>query len=68
MAHTNAVETSNRAVVHVVDDDASLRGALESLFGLGGLDTRTYGTARDFLDASLRISRDASSSTSACPI
>jgi len=46
-------ETSNRAVVHVVDDDASLRGALESLFGSVGLDTRTYGTARDFLDASL---------------
>src|SRR5882757_4695678 len=46
-------QTSNRAVVHVVDDDASLRGALESLFGSVGLDTRTYGTARDFLDASL---------------
>src|SRR4030088_1549210 len=46
-------ETNNRAVVHVVDDDASLRGALESLFGSVGLDTRTYGTARDFLDASL---------------
>src|SRR6266403_2617900 len=46
-------ETSNRAVVHVVDDDASLRGALESLFDSVGFDTRTYGTARDFLDASL---------------
>src|ERR1700704_2003645 len=46
-------ETSNRAVVHVVDDDASLRGALESLFGSVGLDTQTYGTARDFLDARL---------------
>jgi FixJ family two-component response regulator len=46
-------ETSNRAVVHVVDDDAALRGALESLFESVGLDTRTYGAARDFLDASL---------------
>ena len=46
-------ETSNSAVVHVVDDDAALRGALESLFDSVGLQTRTYGAARDFLDASL---------------
>jgi len=46
-------ETSNSAVVHVVDDDAALRGALESLFDSVGLDTRTYGAARDFLNASL---------------
>jgi FixJ family two-component response regulator len=46
-------ETNNRAVVHVVDDDPSLRGALESLFDSVGLQTRTYGAARDFLDASL---------------
>jgi FixJ family two-component response regulator len=46
-------ETNNRAVVHVVDDDASLCGALESLFESVGLDTRTYGAARDFLNASL---------------
>jgi FixJ family two-component response regulator len=46
-------ETNNKAVVHVVDDDASLCGALESLFGSVGLDTRTYGAARDFLNASL---------------
>jgi FixJ family two-component response regulator len=45
--------TDNRAVVHVVDDDASLRGALESLFDSVGLDTRTYGAARDFLNTSL---------------
>ena len=44
-------ETNNRAVVHVVDDDPSLRGALESLFESVGLETRTYGAARDFLDA-----------------
>jgi FixJ family two-component response regulator len=46
------LETNNRAVVHVVDDDASLCGALESLFESVGLDTRTYQAARDFLDAS----------------
>jgi FixJ family two-component response regulator len=46
-------ETNHRAVVHVVDDDASLRGALESLFDSVGLATRGYGAARDFLNASL---------------
>jgi FixJ family two-component response regulator len=46
-------ETNNRPVVHVVDDDPSLRGALESLFDSVGLETRTYAAARDFLDASL---------------
>ena len=46
-------ETNNRAVVHVVDDDASLRGALESLFESVGLATRAYGAASDFLNASV---------------
>jgi len=44
-------ETSDMAVVHVVDDDASLRAALESLFDTVGLTTRSYATARDFLAA-----------------
>lgn len=47
------IETSDRAVVHVVDDDAPLRAALESLFDSVGLATRTYGTARDFLNTSV---------------
>src|SRR5258708_7233129 len=46
-------ETSKRAGVHVVDDEVSLRGALESLFDSVGLATRTYGAASDFLNASL---------------
>jgi FixJ family two-component response regulator len=46
-------ETNNRAVVHVVDDDASLRGALESLFESVGLATQAYGAASDFLNASV---------------
>jgi FixJ family two-component response regulator len=45
------LEAGERAVVHVVDDDASVRAALESLFGSVGLATQTYGTARDFLSA-----------------
>jgi FixJ family two-component response regulator len=44
-------ETNNRAMVHVVDDDASLRGALESLFESVGLATQAYGAAGDFLNA-----------------
>ena len=40
-------------MVHVVDDDASLCAALECLFESVGLDTLTYGAARDFLNASL---------------
>jgi FixJ family two-component response regulator len=43
----------DRSIVHVVDDDASVRAALESLFGSVGLDTRTYGTAHDFLKSRL---------------
>jgi FixJ family two-component response regulator len=46
-------KTSERAVVHVVDDDASMRGALEGLFDTVGLATRTYATAGDFLVANL---------------
>jgi len=47
------LQSDERAVVHVVDDDASLRGALQGLFDTIGLDSRTYGTARDFLATTL---------------
>jgi FixJ family two-component response regulator len=47
------VQTSQRATVHVVDDDASMRGALEGLFDTVGFDTQTYAAARDFLATSL---------------
>lgn len=43
--------TSERAVVHVVDDDASMRGALEGLFDSVGLDTCSYAAAGEFLAA-----------------
>jgi FixJ family two-component response regulator len=42
-----------KAIVHVIDDDTSMRDALESLFQSVGLDAQTYATARDFLAASL---------------
>lgn len=45
-------ETETKAAVHIVDDDESLRGALDSLFRSVGLVTRTYGSAKEFLDAS----------------
>jgi FixJ family two-component response regulator len=42
-------QTNERAVVHVVDDDASMRDALEGLFESVGLETQTYAAAREFL-------------------
>jgi FixJ family two-component response regulator len=46
-------ETEVKAIVHVVDDDASIRGALESLFETVGLETKSYAAAQDFLAGSL---------------
>lgn len=43
--------TNEKAVVHVIDDDESVRGALNGLLGSVGLETRTYGSVRQFLDA-----------------
>lgn len=49
MAFAMPLEDNDTVVVHVVDDDASMRNALESLFETVGIVTKTYGTARDFL-------------------
>jgi FixJ family two-component response regulator len=46
-------QPNERPLIHVVDDDASLRKALESLFDSVKLETRTYATARDLLDSNL---------------
>jgi FixJ family two-component response regulator len=46
-------DASDGPVVHVVDDDASLCAAMESLFDTMGLVTRTYRTAREFLNGGL---------------
>ena len=45
--------TNEKPLVHVVDDDASMRSALEGLFNSVGLQTQTYATAEDFLSAKL---------------
>jgi FixJ family two-component response regulator len=42
-------------VVYIVDDDAALREALAGLFATVGLDSRTYGTAREFFSAALLV-------------
>jgi len=44
---------SDRAVVHIVDDDPSLCLALEDLFGSVGLVAQYYHSARAFLDSDL---------------
>ena len=48
-ASAMASETNERGIVHVVDDDASVRDALGGLFESLGLDTRTYASAHEFL-------------------
>jgi FixJ family two-component response regulator len=43
--------TKDNALVHVVDDDSSMRSALEGLLESVDLDAQTYRTASDFLAA-----------------
>jgi FixJ family two-component response regulator len=43
------LQSDQKSIVHVVDDDPSMREALQDLFLSIGLETRTYATARDFL-------------------
>jgi len=45
--------TNEKPLVHVVDDDASMRSALADLFDTVGLETETYATAEHFLSANL---------------
>jgi FixJ family two-component response regulator len=45
--------TNEKPLVHVIDDDASMRSALEGLFDSVGLQTQSYATAKDFLSANL---------------
>jgi FixJ family two-component response regulator len=42
---------SDKALVYVIDDDESLRSALDSLLRSIGLQTRVFGSVREFLDA-----------------
>jgi FixJ family two-component response regulator len=43
--------------VHIVEDDESLRSALDSLFRSVGHSTRTYGSAQEFLEAPAKPDR-----------
>jgi FixJ family two-component response regulator len=45
--------TNEKPLVHVVEDDASMRGSLADLFDSIGLQTTTYATAQDFLSANI---------------
>ncbi len=45
---------SETPIVHVIDDDASLRDALDSLFRSTGLFTKLYGSVGAFMDAPLQ--------------
>ena len=44
------LDMAEAAIVHIIEDDASLRAALDSLFRSVGMQTRSYGTVQDFLD------------------
>src|SRR3984885_1520061 len=46
-------QTRDTPVVHIVDDDALIRDALESLFESVGLNSQTYAAAGDFLAAGI---------------
>lgn len=46
------IAESEQAIVHIVDDDASLCAALDSLFRSVGLAVKVHGSARQFLDSS----------------
>lgn len=43
------MNASRESVVHVVDDDASMRSALTRLLGVSGYDTKEYASAGEFL-------------------
>jgi FixJ family two-component response regulator len=47
----DAAGQDRRAVVHVVDDDSSVRTALARLIGTAGFDARCYASAAEFLVA-----------------
>lgn len=46
-------QSDQKAIVHVVDDDPSMREALQNLLHSMAIETRTYATARDFFATSV---------------
>jgi FixJ family two-component response regulator len=47
---------TDTSIVHIIDDDVSLRTALSGLFRSMGIGTSTYGSVREFLDSDKRHS------------
>lgn len=50
MTSASTTEQTQPALVHLVDDDASVRAAVEDLLASVGLGTRSYVSAADFLE------------------
>lgn len=48
---TTSQDKLTPSIVHIVDDDELIRKGTVRLLTAAGFDTRTYGSARDFLDA-----------------
>jgi FixJ family two-component response regulator len=51
LARAQDVAANEQATVHVIDDDVSLRDALELMLPSVGLGVRTYTSVQEFLDA-----------------
>jgi FixJ family two-component response regulator len=51
LARAEGTLATDKATVHIIDDDVSLRGALGLLLESVGLKARTYRSVQDFLDA-----------------
>lgn len=50
MTSASMTDQAQPTLVHLVDDDASVRAAVEDLLASVGLDTRSYASAVDFLE------------------
>lgn len=50
MTSASMTDQNQPTLVHLVDDDASVRAAVEDLLASVGLDTRSYASAADFLE------------------
>jgi FixJ family two-component response regulator len=46
-----SLSAEERGIVFIVDDDASVRAALEDLLGSVGLNVQSFGTVQEFLDS-----------------
>ena len=46
-----SLSTEEQGIVFIIDDDASVRAALEDLLGSIGLNVQSFGTVREFFDS-----------------